>query len=101
MFHRYPFIKGLLIQGNTDYSGKALSKFAIAIYAVHDLTGNSGLSSAGLAKLKDAYARFVNNTQQYPLVYESQWGGVVSSASYVTGNSGDDFGNTYYNDHRK
>lgn len=27
------------------------------------------------------------------------WGGVVSSASYVTGNSGADFGNTYYNDH--
>ncbi|KAL8831210.1 MAG: hypothetical protein Q9191_000991 [Dirinaria sp. TL-2023a] len=81
------------------YSGKALSKFATAIYAVHDLAGNSGLSDAGLAKLKDAYARFVNNTQQYPLVYESQWGGVVSSASYVTGNSGDDFGNTYYNDH--
>lgn len=27
------------------------------------------------------------------------WGGIVSSASYVTGNSGADFGNTYYNDH--
>jgi endo-1,3(4)-beta-glucanase len=27
------------------------------------------------------------------------WGGVVSSASYATGDSGADFGNTYYNDH--
>lgn len=27
------------------------------------------------------------------------WGGVVSSATYVTGNDGADFGNTYYNDH--
>lgn len=27
------------------------------------------------------------------------WGGIVSSASYETGNSGADFGNTYYNDH--
>jgi len=27
------------------------------------------------------------------------WGGVVSTASYVTGDSGADFGNTYYNDH--
>ena len=27
------------------------------------------------------------------------WGGIVSSASYDSGNSGDDFGNTYYNDH--
>lgn len=27
------------------------------------------------------------------------WGGVVSSATYATGDSGADFGNTYYNDH--
>jgi endo-1,3(4)-beta-glucanase len=27
------------------------------------------------------------------------WKGVVSSATYTTGNSGVDFGNTYYNDH--
>ena len=27
------------------------------------------------------------------------WGGVVSSGSYVTGDPGVDFGNTYYNDH--
>lgn len=27
------------------------------------------------------------------------WGGVVSSATYATGDSGLDFGNTYYNDH--
>ena len=94
----------MLAQSNLNsmyYSGKALSKFAAAIYAVHDLAGNVSLANAGLAKLKDAYARFTSNTQQYPLVYESQWGGIVSTAAYVTGNSGDDFGNTYYNDHRK
>lgn len=27
------------------------------------------------------------------------WGGLVSSASYITGQEGFDFGNTYYNDH--
>jgi len=27
------------------------------------------------------------------------WGGVVSSSTYTTGDSGMDFGNTYYNDH--
>lgn len=31
--------------------------------------------------------------------FEAAWGGVVSSASYQTGDSGADFGNTYYNDH--
>lgn len=81
------------------YSGKALAKFAAAIYAVHDLAGDVSTAQAGLAKLEEAYERFANNTQIYPLVYESQWGGVVSTASYDTGNSGDDFGNTYYNDH--
>ena len=81
------------------YSGKALAKFAAAIYAVHDLAGDVSTAQAGLAKLEEAYELFANNTQIYPLVYESQWGGVVSTASYVTGNSGDDFGNTYYSDH--
>ena len=81
------------------YSGKALSKYATAIYAIHDLAGDTTLASSGLDNLKAAYAVFANNTQQFPLVYESAWGGIVSSASYVTGNSGDDFGNTYYNDH--
>ena len=81
------------------YSGKALSKYATAIYAIHDLTGDTSLASSGLDNLKAAYAVFANNKQQYPLVYESAWGGVVSSAAYVTGNSGEDFGNSYYNDH--
>ncbi|KAL8720243.1 MAG: hypothetical protein Q9225_002875 [Loekoesia sp. 1 TL-2023] len=81
------------------YSGKALSKFATAIYAVHDLAGNRDLAQAGLNKLKQAFARFASNKQQFPLVYESAWGGVVSTAAYATGDSGVDFGNTYYNDH--
>ena len=81
------------------YSGKALSKFATAIYAVHDLAGDITVAAAGLAKLEAAMARFTSNTQQYPLVYESSWGGIVSTASYVTGDSGADFGNSYYNDH--
>ncbi|KAL8942952.1 MAG: hypothetical protein Q9216_001367 [Gyalolechia sp. 2 TL-2023] len=81
------------------YSGKALSKFASAIYAVHDLASNPDLAQAGLGKLKAAFARFASNKQQFPLVYESAWGGVVSTASYATGDAGVDFGNTYYNDH--
>lgn len=66
---------------------------------VYDMLGETALAAAGLEKLKEAFTVFTNNTQIYPLVYESAWGGVVSSASYVTGDSGADFGNTYYNDH--
>ncbi|KAL8695266.1 MAG: hypothetical protein Q9218_000164 [Villophora microphyllina] len=81
------------------YSGKALSKFTTAIYAVYDLAGDVNLANVGLDKLKAAFARFSSNTQRFPLVYESAWRGVVSTASYTTGDSGVDFGISYYNDH--
>lgn len=86
-------------EDSTYYSGKGLAKYAAIIYAVNDLGNNSALASTGLVKLKDVFNVFVNNTQPFPLVYDSAWGGVVSSASYTTGNAGADFGNTYYNDH--
>ena len=57
------------------------------------------LAQAGLTNLKAAFAVFASNQPIYPLVYETAWGGVVSTASYLTGDSGADFGNTYYNDH--
>ena len=91
------------LQTNLDsmyFSGKALSKFATAIYAVHDLAGNVTLANAGLAKLKVAFERFTSNTQKFPLTYESAWGGIVSTAAFVTGDANADFGNSYYNDHQ-
>jgi len=78
---------------------QALAKFATILMAVNDMVGDQDLAQKGLSTLKVAFARFAENKQKYPLVYESGWGGVTSSASYVTGNSGADFGNTYYNDH--
>lgn len=81
------------------YSGKALAKFAGIIYTVNDLGSNSALAAAGLTKLKDSFNVFVNNTQPYPLVYDTVWKGAVSSGTYIAGDSGIDFGNTYYNDH--
>ncbi|CAD0014552.1 unnamed protein product, partial [Aureobasidium pullulans] len=75
------------------YSGKALAKFAAIVYAVHDVADNATLAISGLEKLKTAFNVFIRN------VYESSWGGAVSSGTYQTGDSGLDFGNTYYNDH--
>ncbi|KAG9256533.1 endo-1,3(4)-beta-glucanase [Emericellopsis atlantica] len=89
-------------QSNLDsmyFSGKALAKFAQIVYLTNDLLGDAGLAQAGLNNLKAAFNRFASNRQQYPLVYESAWGGVVSSASYTTGDANADFGNAYYNDH--
>jgi endo-1,3(4)-beta-glucanase len=81
------------------YSGKALAKFAQIVYVLNDILNDKTTAQSGLTNLKSAFSRFTSNTQQFPLVYETAWGGVVSSASYTTGDGGADFGNTYYNDH--
>ncbi|KIW94756.1 uncharacterized protein Z519_04733 [Cladophialophora bantiana CBS 173.52] len=81
------------------YSGKALSKFAQLVYTMHDLTNQQALANAALLELESCFEVFTNNRQQYPLIYDTDWKGLVSSASYVTGDPGADFGNSYYNDH--
>jgi endo-1,3(4)-beta-glucanase len=89
-------------QTNLDsmyFSGKGLSKFATLIYTMNELSGQKGLAAAGLANLKAAFSVFTNNQQRYPLIYDTAWKGVVSSATYVTGDPGMDFGNSFYNDH--
>lgn len=89
-------------QTNLDsmyFSGKALSKFAVLVYTVQEMCGEPDLARLGLGQLKIAFARFVTNQQVHPLVYESAWKGVVSSGAYTTGDAGQDFGNSLYNDH--
>ncbi|KAL8658318.1 MAG: hypothetical protein Q9226_001098 [Calogaya cf. arnoldii] len=81
------------------FSGKALSKFAALVYAVHQLCDEPDLARLGLSQLKVAFARFSTNQQKYPLVYDTAWKGLVSSGAYITGDAGQDFGNAYYNDH--
>lgn len=79
------------------FSGKGLAKFAAIIYTANDLANNTSLAAAGLIKLEAAMATFVQNKQINPLVYDTVWKGVVSSAGYT--DIGADFGNTAYNDH--
>lgn len=81
------------------WSGKALAKYAFMLYVINDMLGDTKLAQTGLGQLKVAFARFSDNKQKHPLVYESAWGGVVSSAAYATGQALEDYGNTYYNDH--
>ena len=89
-------------QTNLDsmyFSGKALAKFAMMIYATNDMLNEPNLATQGLNELKGAFAVFATNQQIYPLVYDTVWNGVVSSGSYITGDPGQDFGNSLYNDH--
>ncbi|KAI2628769.1 glycoside hydrolase family 81 protein [Hypoxylon sp. NC1633] len=86
-------------QNSMYFSGKALAKFAGICFTANDLLKNTTLAQTGLKNLKAAFSRFSSNKQQFPLYYETAWGGLVSSATYQTGNDGADFGNTFYNDH--
>ncbi|KAK5114407.1 hypothetical protein LTR85_010229 [Meristemomyces frigidus] len=85
--------------GSLYYDGKALAKFAAICYTVNDIAGNASLAQTGLAILQEEFAVHVNNQMTIPLAYDTAWGGAVSSSTYNTGNIGDDFGNTLYNDH--
>ncbi|KMP05178.1 endo-1,3(4)-beta-glucanase 1 [Coccidioides immitis RMSCC 2394] len=89
-------------QTNLDsmyFSGKALGKFAGAVYTAQELLQDAGLASRALESLKKSFARFVENKQKHPLVYDTVWKGAVSSGTYQTGDIYLDFGNTLYNDH--
>jgi len=52
---------------------QALAKFAQIVYTINDLLNDPGLAQAGLANLKDCFAVFASNTQDFPLVYESRF----------------------------
>ncbi|KAL4907263.1 hypothetical protein BDW74DRAFT_176044 [Aspergillus multicolor] len=80
------------------FSGKALSNYATIVWTVDKLLNDHATAAPALERLKQAFARFAQNRQQFPLVYDTVWKGVVSSASYG-GDAGADFGNTLYNDH--
>ncbi|KAK9451563.1 endo-1,3(4)-beta-glucanase [Limtongia smithiae] len=81
------------------FAGKALDKFAFIAYVAFDVLKDTELTMKAMGKLTRAYQRFATNKQQYPLVYDTTYKGLVSSGSYVTGSALEDFGNTYYNDH--
>ncbi|KAK4553114.1 endo-1,3-beta glucanase [Recurvomyces mirabilis] len=85
--------------GSLYYDGKALAKFAAICYTANDIAKNKTLAATGRQLLETAFALHVDNQMPTPLVYDTRWGGAVSSGSYGNGNSGVDFGNTYYNDH--
>lgn len=76
------------------FSGKILAKYAWILYCCQYIISDSVLVSSLMPKLKEAIARFVANKQMLPLKYDTTWGGLIS-----TGSSGEDFGNSYYNDH--
>ncbi|EEB05993.1 endo-1,3-beta-glucanase Eng2 [Schizosaccharomyces japonicus yFS275] len=78
-------------------SGKILAKYAQVCLVAAKVLNDSSLTSTGLAKLKEAFQRFADNVQKYPLVYDTTYKGLISTAGFTDPLT--DYGNTYYNDH--
>ncbi|GMM59145.1 endo-1,3(4)-beta-glucanase [Maudiozyma humilis] len=76
------------------FSGKVVAKYAWILYCCHFVVRDDNLTMQLLGKLKEAMQRFFNNQQILPLVYDTTWGGIISS-----GTESQDFGNPNYNDH--
>ncbi|CAK7916886.1 glucan endo-1,3-beta-D-glucosidase 2 [[Candida] anglica] len=75
-------------------SGKILDKFAYILYVCRFVLKDDSLYQELLPKVKEAINIFAHNKQKYPLVYDTVWKGLISSAE-----PGADFGNSNYNDH--
>lgn len=80
------------------FSGKKLDKYAQILFTCKYVLQDDNLAHQVLEKLKEAYARFATNRQQFPLVYDTTWKGLISVAG-LSGDALQDFGNSYYNDH--
>lgn len=92
-------IKRLVLSMNSNYySGKVLDKYAYILLVVSDIIGNEALAKSTLKILKDTFAVFTTNKQFYPLMYDTKFGGITSTASQG-GDTGVEFGSAYYNDH--
>lgn len=83
---------------STYSSGKVLDKYAYILLVVSDIIGDDKVANDTLAQLKDAFEVFTSNKQYYPLMYDTKFGGVTSTASQ-NGDTGADYGAPYYNDH--
>jgi endo-1,3(4)-beta-glucanase len=60
---------------------------------------NNELAIKKLGELQTAFQRFTSGKNQFPLVYDTKWKGIISDAIFQTGDPGQDYGNSHYNDH--
>jgi endo-1,3(4)-beta-glucanase len=82
----------------TYTAGKAFDKYAYIALVVNDILQNNESSKSALDQLKQAFSIWTKNEQPLPLLYDTRYKGIISSAAQ-DGDTGADFGNPYYNDH--
>lgn len=76
------------------FSGKVFNKYAWLLYVSAELLHDHELSEHLFAKITECLNKFIQNQQILPLLYDTKWGGIISS-----GDMSQDFGNSMYNDH--
>lgn len=93
-------IMQLLRSQNSNYfAGKILDKYAYILYVVSDILGDEKLTKSTLEIMKTAFNYYRTNKQFYPLMYDTKFGGITSTAYDVSNDPNADFGSSYYNDH--
>ncbi|CCH42382.1 putative secreted protein [Wickerhamomyces ciferrii] len=94
-------LKGAMKGQGMYTAGKILDKFAYILLVLDEIIKEEKVRDSTLQKLKDAFDIFVKNEEFYPLMYDTRYKGVTSSAAQ---NSDEDpgrldYGAPYYNDH--
>lgn len=83
---------------STYTAGKAFDKFAYVLLVASDILKKNDTTKDALDKLTDVFKIFTENSQALPLMYDTTCGGITSQAAQE-GDSGQDYGNPFYNDH--
>lgn len=78
------------------FGGKYLSKLA-RLALIADELGEAATAATLRARLAPLVARWLDGTNANPLVYDTTWGGVVTTRALA--NPSLDFGQGHYNDH--
>lgn len=88
----------IALLGSMYYMGKLVDKYAYILLVLHDVVHDIQLTRDLLAALKTFFATLSLNNINYPLMYDTRFGGVTSTANN-NGDTSAEFGAGYYNDH--
>lgn len=89
-----------ILSVKSTYSmGKLADKYAYILYVLNDIVKDEDAAKSLLKSLKEYYSTWFKNTDVgYPLMHDTKFGGVTSTANN-DGDTGADFGSGFYNDH--
>lgn len=85
-------------QNSMYYMGKVVDKYAYILLVLNDIVQDEELALSLLSSLKTFFSYVSLNDIYYPLMHDTKFGGVTSTANN-DGTTGTDFGAGYYNDH--